>query len=144
MKKTIALLLLCVPIAAVAADAPRKPFPDDYTPTTCPGVSCKSYEEGEMQSAAVSFMGFSLDIAWLHQHLPLLMPEFDKLCTKLTSCFATPPNNKLFCLDVMTSEFMNICDRKYPKSASATDWSACSEIVSTYLLGLDQRMQPRF
>jgi hypothetical protein len=123
-----------------AADAPRKPFPDDYTPTTCPTVSCRSYEESEMRSAAASFLGLSLDVEWVNAHLPELAPDFEKLCRKMTSCFATAPNTKLFCLDILAPEFRSICAARFPGS----DNQNCRETVETYLLGLDQRMQPRF
>jgi len=144
MKNVIAFILLLSAAHVYAADETRNPFPDDFTPTTCATVSCSSYAESEMTSAAAAFLGLSLDVKWVHNHLAELEPEFEKLCRKMTSCFATPPNNKLFCLDVLSREFRTICDRRFPKERSEVDFHACYETVETYLLGLDQRMQPRF
>jgi hypothetical protein len=140
MKTALSLALLFSATLLAAEDAPRQLFPDDYTATTCPTVSCRSYEESEMRSAAVSFLGFSLDETWVHAHLPELMPDFENVCRKMTSCFATPPNTKLFCVDIVAPEFRAICDRRFP----GADKEQCRETVETYLLGLDQRMQPRF
>jgi len=141
MKTTFSLTLLCIAFAAAAADAPRKPFPDDYTPAKCPAVSCKSYEESEMPSAGSAFLGFTLDPKWLHANLPKIVPEMEKLCDKVTTCFATAANSKLFCLDVMSGEFSDTCSKLYTEKA---DLDMCGQTVNTYLLGLDMRMQPRY
>ena len=141
MKTTFSLVLLCIAFAAAGADAPRKPFPDDYTPTKCPAVSCKSYEESEMASAGSAFLGFTLDPKWLQANLPKIIPEMQKLCDKVTTCFATANNSKVFCLDIMSGEFSDSCSKLYSEKA---DLEACRETVNTYLLGLDMKMQPRY
>ena len=144
MKRLLALALFCGAVSASATDAPRPSFPDDYTPTKCPTVSCTSFDESQMPSAAGRFLGLTMNVRWTHEHLPVLVPQFDRLCAKLTSCFATSPNTKLFCMDIVAPEFRAICDRDYPKDKSPVDWDACSVTVETYLLGLDQQMKSRF
>ena len=143
MKKLIATLLLVAPLA-LADEAPRKPFPDDYTPAKCPTVSCKSYELSEMVSAAAAFQAFSLDAKWVQENLPKMQPEFDKMCEKVTTCFATGSNTKLFCLDILAPEFRSVCSRMYPKDSDPVEHEKCLETTETYVLGLDQRMQPRY
>ncbi|MGZ4779829.1 MAG: hypothetical protein ACXVIJ_05345 [Thermoanaerobaculia bacterium] len=144
MKKLFFLLLIWKAAAGYAADVQRPAFPDDFTPTNCPTIDCRSYKPSEMRSSAASTLGLSLDEKWLQAHLPELQPDFEVLCRKITSCFATPPNNNLFCLDIISSEFTNICDRHFDKEKMPQDHQACFETVETYLLGLDQRMGPRF
>jgi hypothetical protein len=95
MKKFVVTLLLLAPIA-FAEDAARKAFPDDYTPTKCPTVSCTSYTESQLPSAATAFYGFTIDATWLHNNLPKIQPELDKMCAKVTTCFATGSNSKMF------------------------------------------------
>src|SRR6266852_3446154 len=144
MKPILVVLLLSTAADLYAADSPRKAFPDDFTPTKCEDVDCGSYNEDQMRSAAVAIQGLSLDEKWLHAHLAELQPDFKALCRKITSCFATPPNNNLFCLDILSAEFATICDRHFDKAKSPQDHQQCFETVQTYLLGLDQRMHPRF
>jgi hypothetical protein len=143
MKKLIATLLLIAPFA-LGDDAPRKPFPDDYTPSKCPTVSCQSYEESQLMSAAAAFYAFSLDAKWVQANLPKLQTEFDKKCEKVTTCFATGSNTKMFCLDLLAQEFRSVCSSMYPKDSMPADHEKCLETTETYLLGLDQRMQPRY
>lgn len=143
MKKLIATLLLLAPVA-FADDAARKAFPDDYTPAQCPTVSCTSYTESQLPSAATSFLGLTLDATWLHNNLPKIQPEIDKMCAKVTTCFATGSNSKMFCLDVLAPEFRTICTSMYPKDTMPRDQENCLETIETYVLGLDQRMQPRY
>ena len=144
MKRLLLAALLCGAGALHAADAPRATFPDDYTPTTCPTVSCQSFEESDMRSAAGTFLGLTLDLDWMHTHLPQLKREFEPLCKKATACFATAPNTNMFCMDILAPEFRAICARDYPKETSPGEYQKCYEVVETYLLGLDQRMRPRF
>lgn len=144
MKRLLLAALLCSAGALHAEEAPRATFPDDYTPTTCPTVSCDSYEESEMRSAAGRFLGLTLDLDWMHAHLPQLKREFEPLCKKATTCFATTPNTNMFCMDVLAPEFRAICARDFPKEKSPGEYQKCYEVVETYLLGLDQRMRPRF
>jgi hypothetical protein len=143
MKKLIATLLLAAPLA-FADDAPRKPFPDDYTATTCPTVSCESYHESELVSAASAFYAFTLDAKWVQENLPKIQTDLAKNCAKVTSCFATASNTKMFCLDLLAPEFRTVCTRMYPKDTMPRDHELCLETVETWLLGLDQRMQPRY
>lgn len=140
MKKLIATLLLIAP-AVLAQDAPRKAFPDDYTPTKCPTITVQSYQESELASAASAFFAFTLDMKWIHEHFPAVRAEIEKEYPKVTTCFATASNTKMGCLDVMADEFRNICPRLY---SAAYDREVCLETVETYVLGLDQRLQPAY
>jgi len=135
----VVLLLLAVPLRA--EDKPREIFPSDYTPSPCaPKVSCISFTDAEMQSAADKFLGLHLDPLWEAKHAPEIKAAIAPLCAKHATCMAHPLSSYMFCDDVLSLETRDVvCPKLFPKEKNAKDFEQCSMYIETYLIGIDTK-----
>lgn len=134
---SIALFLFAA--ALHAQDAPREIFPSDYTPSPCAlEVSCISFPDSSMASAAYQFLALSLDQVWDAQHGPEIKAAVAPLCRKHATCQAALTNSYTFCDDVLAAEARPLCEKMFPKSKNAHDWEQCKEYLEIYLMGIDQ------
>lgn len=121
-----------------AADAPPlKPYPDDFTPAACASpITCRSFPQSEMPSAAFTFLGLNMDVKWLAANWDKLHAAIEPLCRKQSTCIATPGNSRMFCNDLIAPMLRGTCDSLYP--AKSDDYNRCREFMETYALGMDQ------
>lgn len=142
MIRSLALLLPLIAAAAYSAEPPPRIFPDDYTTAPCAPVnSCRSFDRDRMSRAAFTFMGLHLDQTWVEAHAAELEKLAEPTCRKHATCLATLSNNFLFCDDVVTPEFREVCDKRFPRAASEDEWQQCNRFMETFALGIDQKAE---
>ena len=145
MKRPLGFFLLAVLsvfAAATSAFAARptighQPFPADYKPHPCaPSDACASLTPGQVVDTASTMRGYSITQDWLDQNWTTMMELIRPTCAKLATCYATPGNTSLFCMDLLFPEFWGLCDR-YP--ADSKDFEQCAMFMRIYSLGADLR-----
>jgi hypothetical protein len=114
-------------------------FPSDYKVSACAQAAgaCRSFDPDKIQGAARSFLGLTLLDTWVHAHSEEVLAAFAPICAKRASCLGTLGNNFLFCDDIVTPEFREVCDVRFPKSKSMEDWEQCHAFAEIYALGMD-------
>lgn len=140
MKKLAIVLLFAATAAMAQQQQPHSElFPSDYTPNPCGrGVSCESFTDVDMVTAAFTFLIQNLDPEWNRSHREELLQMMQPYCTKRATCMATPGNEWWFCNDVWVQELRQQCDVKYPVATAATDNGQCHTWIDTYATGTDQ------
>jgi hypothetical protein len=136
-----AALLLLLPVLASAQDAPRHPFPRDYTPHPCAakGLCEQGFTHSEMARLGNRMFGLYVDLEWVKLHEKELFEEsFEPMCHRLETCYAVPGNTTEFCNDYMVGEMRAVCDR----FKSESDHTKCAEYVEMYMLGIDTGSLP--
>jgi hypothetical protein len=138
MTRLLPLLLLAA--ASVSAFAARptigsQPFPDDYTPHPCaPAAACASLSKAEVVRVGAAMRGYSLKQDWVDRHFEEMVELLKPACAKLATCYATPGNQSLFCMDLLFPAFWGLCDR-YPKDSEM--FEQCSMFMRIYSLRAD-------
>jgi hypothetical protein len=124
---------------AAAQSPPAQVFPDDFTPSACaPEQPCVSFSQSELLNAAFAFNGYQIDARWLDAHYDELTKLYAPICRKLGTCLGTAGNNFLFCDDIISAEFRQVCDKRFPESQDKRDHEQCQFVTDTWLLGVDQ------
>lgn len=141
--RKLAVVLLFTASAAVAQQ-PQQPhselFPSDFKQNACgQGISCESFTDVDMVTAAFKFLFRNLDLEWNRAHRAELLTMMQPYCVKRATCMATPGNEWWFCNDVWVQEVRGQCDVKYPVATAATDNEQCHTWIDTYASGVDQR-----
>jgi hypothetical protein len=140
---TLAAVALCTAASLMAGTyvppSPRPPYPDDYKPVPCAPVSCESFNEDDLHSAAYSFLGLNVNAPWFQAHEAELRDLITPFCKKRNTCMATPGNVNMFCDDLVTPEIRTICGKKYSKPEDAKDLEQCQAWVETWALGMTQK-----
>ncbi len=138
-KLPLVLLLLSTTARAFAQETPREIFPSDYTPSPCAqAVSCVSFRDSEIVSAAFKFLGLSLDAAWAAAHGDEIKAAVAPLCRKHATCQTTAASSYTFCDDILYAETLPLCARIFPREKNVRDWEQCKFYLETYVLGIDQ------
>jgi hypothetical protein len=134
MKKALVLFLLTA-TTLLAADGPEL-FPADYTPHPCaPDVVCTSVPEWQFIDTA-ALKGFSIESPWLDANYDRMIELTRPACAKLATCYATPGNLAIFCVDVVRPELISLCDR-FPKGSK--DYEQCGMFMRIFAIGVDMR-----
>lgn len=137
--RQLSLVFLLFATALRADDAPRLIFPDDFTPAPCAlDVSCISFPDSSMGSAAYQFLALSLDPVWDEKHAPEMKAAMAPYCRKHATCQTYPMNTYTFCDDVLAQDARPMCEKLYPKAKNAYDHTQCTQWLETYLMGIDQ------
>jgi len=137
--RRLPFVLFLLAAAVRAEDAPREIFPSDYTPSPCAvEVSCISFPDSSMKSAAFQFLALELDPNWAAKHGPEIKAAVAPLCRKHATCQTTPTNTYTFCDDVLAAEARPLCPKMFPKEKGEYDWLQCKEYLEVYLMGIDQ------
>jgi hypothetical protein len=139
MKKALVLLILLTAPAALAARATvgNQPFPNDFKPHPCaPSDACASLSQGDIVAAASTLRGYSLQQDWVDKHWNEMIELIRPTCRKLATCYATPDNSAIFCMDLLFPEFWSVCDR-YPKDSEM--FEQCSYFTRIYSFRADLR-----
>lgn len=138
MKKTLGLLLLAAASLSAFAARPtigHQPFPANYTPHPCaPASACASLSKSEVADVAATMRGYSLRQEWVDKHWDEMLALIQPTCAKLATCYATPGNQSLFCMDLLFPEFWGLCDR-YPAGSEMNE--QCSMFMRIYSLRAD-------
>ena len=137
MKRLPGFLVLLASLNAFAARPTigHQPFPDDYVPHPCAAAAaCASLSRSQIVDAAATLRGYTIDQAWLEAHWDEMLELVRPTCAKLATCYATPGNSSLFCMDLLFPEFWGKCDR-YPKDSP--DYEQCSLFMRIYSLRAD-------
>ncbi len=139
--RRLPIVFLLLAVSLRAEDKPREIFPSDYTPSACaPAVSCISYSDAEMQSAASRFLGLNLDPIWDAKHGAEIKAAVAPFCVKHATCMTMPSNTYMVCDDILAAEVRPaVCPKLFPKETSAKDFEQCSMFLETYLLGIDNK-----
>ena len=137
MRKIALLLLSLAPFALAQDTQPRKPYPDDYTGVPCAESlsDCESFDQWALAQAAAKQRGVTLRQDWLDQHWNELAAALKPVCRKAGACYAQPPNDWMFCNDILHDDAYAICDR-YP--AGSDDHEQCFNFAVTYWFGNDR------
>lgn len=136
MLRSLAALLLLVPLASLSAATPQV-FPDNYKPTTCvvKGL-CATFSKQDLALSGARMQGYTvLTNAWVEAHWDKLTAELQPYCAKLATCYATPGNTNMFCNDVVLTMSMSLCDQFTDKS----DHEQCFQMMRAYATGIDLR-----
>src|SRR5215212_3603147 len=137
MKKTLLLLFLLAGTSAFAARPTigHQKFPDDYTPHPCaPSAACASLSKGEIVHVGSTMRGYSLTQDWVDAHWDEMLALMKPSCAKLATCYATPGNQAIFCMDLLFPEFWGLCDR-FPAGSEMNE--QCSMFMRIYTLRAD-------
>ena len=138
MRNAVISFLFIAASIAHAQEAPRVPFPDDFTPSPCAlAQTCESYDRTQLRNAAFTMLGLSPDGKWFEDHYDQMIKLYAPICRKHATCLATPGNNFLFCDDLLINEYRAVCDRAFPKSASEFDNEQCRNFTEIWALGVD-------
>ena len=137
------LLLLTFAATALGQTQPaRVPFPDDYTPSPCAATGvCKSFERYKFIAAGQTFLGLTMQDAWVTEHWEELTTAMQPGCAKMASCYASNDTSFMFCNDAVVPEMRTICNRFAEKSF---DREQCQMFVETYVLGIDSNSGDRW
>lgn len=138
MKKTQAILLASLLLASSSAlaNGRQEPFPDDYTPHACaPASACDPIPQWQFVNTA-ALKGLTIDNAWLDANWDRMLELAKPACAKLGTCFATPGNLSIFCVDLVRPEMIAACDR-FPKDSK--DFEQCSMFMKVFAIGVDLR-----
>lgn len=142
MKKVLLPLLLLALALSAAADEKREPFPSDYTPSPCApdaAAVCESFPRTQIVDYGTTFRGFSMHQEWVDKYWDVLRAEeFRPICAKIATCYATPGNDDVYCVDTMREEFLATCDR-FP--IGSYDRDQCKMFALTYFIGLGVKPQ---
>lgn len=139
MKKALVLLVLLAAPAALAArsNTGRQPFPADYTPSPCaPTDACASLSQSDIAQVASILRGYTLRQEWVDKHWNEMIELIRPTCAKLATCYATPGNSAIFCMDLLFPEFWGSCDR-YPAGSEMAE--QCSIFMRVYSFRADLR-----
>lgn len=137
--RQLSLVLVLFAIALHAEDAPRPIFPDDFTPAPCAlEVSCISFPDSSMASAAYQFLALQLDQVWDAKHAAELKAAMAPYCRKHATCQTYPMNTYTFCDDVLAQDSRPLCEKMFPRGKNEHDWQQCNQWLETYLMGIDQ------
>jgi hypothetical protein len=146
---TLIALLFCGALPAQtnpAAPASTLPpthvhFPADYKPSPCaPHFTCRSFDLDKIPGAAKSFLGLKLSRQWVEDHAKDLLEDFAPICEKHATCMGTLGNAFMFCDDVVTPEFRGVCDGRFPRDKSMSDWEQCKFFAEIFIMGVDTNM----
>ena len=134
MKTALVLFLLAA--TSAFANGPRAPFPADYTPHPCaPAVACDPIPQWQFVDTA-ALKGFNMDSDWLDANWSRMIELTRPACAKLATCFATPGNLSIFCVDLLRPEIIANCDR-FPKGSK--DSEQCGMFMRIFAIGIDLR-----
>lgn len=139
MKRLLGISLLLAATSAFAARPTigHQPFPADYKPSPCaPADACASLSKGQVVDVASTMRGYSINQDWLDKNWDTMMELIRPTCGKLATCYATPGNTSLFCMDLLFPEFWGLCDR-YPQDSE--DFEQCAMFMRIYSLRADLR-----
>lgn len=134
MTRTPAALLLLALTLSLHAATPQI-FPDDYKRADCDVKSiCRSWNRTTLMQEGARLQGYThLSNSWVDAHWDQLLADLKPYCAKLSTCYATPGNTRMFCNDVVLTQTMNICDQFTDKK----DWEQCFLMMRTYVSGID-------
>jgi hypothetical protein len=136
MKKLLPVLLLTLAPLALAADAPKHPYPDDYKPQPCAATNiCSAVKMSEFGPLA-KLRGFTLPQEWVVAHWDELMTLMQPVCTKVANCQTVPGNHWVWCKDILAEEFSASCSTKY---TDPRDQERCRYFSAIFFLGQDER-----
>lgn len=143
MKKALLpLVILALALSASAADGPeRESFPSDYKPSPCapdPMAVCDSFPQTQIVDYGTTFRGFSMHQEWVDAHWDSMREAFRPICAKIATCYATPGNDDVYCVDTMRAEFLATCNR-FP--VGSDDRDQCRMFALTYFMGLGTKAQ---
>ncbi len=134
MKTFLSVLLLLAPLA-VAGEAPRAVYPDDYTPQPCaPRNTCSGVPASEYTGLA-KLRGYRLPQDWVVAHWDEMMTLMNPLCEKVANCQAVPGNSYLWCKDILTEDFPGSCSA----FTDETDRERCRYFTAVFFVGQDSR-----
>jgi hypothetical protein len=134
MKKALVLFLLAA--TSALANGPRQPFPDEYTPHPCaPLVACDAIPQWQFLDTA-ALKGFNVDSDWLDANWGRMTELTRPACAKLATCFATPGNLSIFCVDLLRPEMIALCER-FPRDSK--DYEQCGMFMRMFAIGIDLR-----
>jgi hypothetical protein len=135
--RKLAILFLSLAPFAFANDAPRKPFPDDYTAAPCSEAmsNCETFDQWQLAQVAAKQRGVTVRQDWVDQHWNELVESLKPICKKAGACYAQPPNDWMFCNDLLHDDAYAICDR-YP--AGSDDHEQCFNFAVAYWFGNDR------
>ena len=140
MKTTLGLLILHGTAASSFAARPtigHQPFPDQFQQHPCaPGDACGSMTPGKIVDVASTMRGFILKQEWVDAHWKEMMELMRPTCRKLGTCYATPGNGAVFCMDLLFPEFWSVCNR-YPESSD--DYQQCAMFTRIFSMRADLR-----
>lgn len=133
MRTFLSIFLLLAPLA-LAGDAPRPPFPDDYKPQPCaPKDICSSVPRAQFSGLA-KLRGYTLPQEWVVTHWDELMRLMHPVCEKVANCQTVPGNHWVWCKDVLTDDFTNACSA----FADETDRERCRYFTAVFFVGQDE------
>jgi hypothetical protein len=135
MRRLLILLLLFAALTVSAADEPW--FPDQYQAHSCAADTfCNAFPASQMSSAAMRYLGLSLDGKWIAAHDAEMRAEFAPMCRKIGTCYSMPGTTASFCNDVVARDMRNTCGRKWTKGSK--DFEQCAAYVEIFTIGIDQ------
>ncbi|HKR65716.1 MAG TPA: hypothetical protein VJZ00_18440 [Thermoanaerobaculia bacterium] len=139
MKSLFASLLLLLSVSALAADAPRAIYPDDYKRSACaPQGVCKTFDQVDFARYAQVMRKLPLHQDWVDAHWAEMTTTFAPLCDKIASCLAAPSTTDwVFCTDFMRAQFAATADR-YPKGTY--DYDQWNMAALVWYIGLDKAL----
>ena len=131
-------MTLSAPAAfAARLSSGRQPFPADYKPSPCAQAeTCASVSQTDIVQVASTLRGYTLRQDWVDAHWNEMIELVRPTCAKLATCYATPGNSAIFCMDLLYPEFWGVCDR-YPAGSEMAE--QCSLFMRIYSFRADLR-----